>query len=222
VHVLVIEDEAETVEHLVSGLLAAGHTVEWVGTGKEGFALAKQSKFRTLIVDRMLPDIDGLSLVTALRASRIDTPILMLTTMGGVDDRVSGLNAGADDYLVKPFSIPELVARVGALERRYRAADHSRLEVGGLVLDKFERKVTRGGQEVSLQQREYQILLVLMENVGNVVTRKMLIEQVWNYDFDPQTNIVESHLSRLRTKIDKGYDVQLIHTVRNSGYSLHE
>ncbi len=222
VHVLVIEDEIATVEHLVLGLLAAGHSVDWSGTGREGFARAQERGFGALVVDRMLPDVDGLTLVTMLRVRHIDTPILMLTTMGGIDDRVDGLNAGADDYLVKPFSMPEFVARIEALGRRHKAADNSRLEIGGLVLDKYARTVTRGGKAVSLQQREYQILLVLMENAGNVVTRKMLIEQVWNYDFDPQTNIVESHLSRLRTKIDKGFDVHLIHTVRNFGYSLHE
>jgi two-component system, OmpR family, response regulator len=221
-HVLVIEDDIATVEHLVAGLSAAGHTASWAFTAKEGHALARAHNFDTLIIDRMLPDIDGLSLVVALRAEKIDTPILILTTMGGVQDRVEGLDAGADDYLLKPVALDELAARVRALGRRYRARDDSLLEVGGLVLDKIARKVTRGDREITLQQREYQILLVLMENAGNIVTRKMLIEQVWNYDFDPKTNIVESHLSRLRTKIDKDFDVQLIHTVRRSGYSLHE
>lgn len=221
-HVLVIEDDIATVQHLVSGLSAAGHTAGWAYTGKEGHALARERIFDTLIIDRMLPDMDGLSLVVTLRAEQIDTPILMLTTMGGVQDRVDGLDAGADDYLLKPVALDELVARVRALGRRYKGRDEARLEVGGLVLDKFTRKVTRGGRDIPLQQREYQILLVLMENAGNIVTRKMLIEQVWNYDFDPKTNIVESHLSRLRTKIDRDFDVQLIHTVRRSGYSLHE
>jgi two-component system OmpR family response regulator len=221
-HVLVIEDDIATVEHLISGLSAAGHTASWAYTGADGHILARDRIFDTLIIDRMLPDMDGLSLVVALRAEKIDTPILMLTTMGGVQDRVDGLNAGADDYLLKPVALEELIARVQALGRRYKAQENSRLEVGGLVLDKFARKVTRAGREIALQQREYQILLVLMENAGNVVTRKMLIERVWNYDFDPKTNIVESHLSRLRTKIDKDFTVQLIHTVRRSGYSLHE
>jgi len=222
VHVLVIEDDIATVEHLVSGLSAAGHTASWAYTGNEGHALARERNFDTLIIDRMLPDMDGLSLVVALRAEQIDTPILMLTTMGGVDDRVDGLDAGADDYLLKPIALEELAARVRALGRRYKAHEEYRLEVGGLTLDKVARKVTRGGREIVLQQREYQILLVLMENAGNIVTRRMLIEQVWNYDFDPKTNIVESHLSRLRTKIDRDFAVQLIHTVRRSGYSLHE
>jgi two-component system OmpR family response regulator len=221
-HVLIIEDDIATVEHLISGLSAAGHTANWAYTAKDGQALARERIFDTLIIDRMLPDIDGLSLVVALRAEKVDTPILMLTTMGGVQDRVDGLDAGADDYLLKPVALDELAARVRALGRRYNAPGESRLEVGGLVLDKFARRVTRGNREIQLQQREYQILLVLMENAGNIVTRRMLIEQVWNYDFDPKTNIVESHLSRLRTKIDRDFDVQLIHTVRRSGYSLHE
>lgn len=221
-HVLVIEDDIAAVEHLISGLSVAGHTANWAYTGADGHILARERIFDTLIIDRMLPDIDGLSLVVALRAEKIDTPILMLTTMGGVQDRIDGLNAGADDYLVKPAALDELVARVRALGRRYKARDESRLEIGGLVVDRFARRVTRDGREIALQQREYQILLVLMENAGNVVTRKMLIEQVWNYDFDPKTNIVESHLSRLRTKIDKDFAVQLIHTVRRSGYALHE
>jgi len=219
---LVIEDDIGTVEHLISGLSAAGHTANWAYTGADGLVLARERVFDTLIIDRMLPDVDGLSLVVALRAEKIDTPILMLTTMGGLQDRVDGLNAGADDYLLKPIALEELAARVRALGRRYRARDDARLEIGELVLDRFARKVTRAGREIPLQQREYQILLVLMENAGSIVTRKMLIEQVWNYDFDPRTNIVESHLSRLRTKIDKDFDVQLIHTVRRSGYSLHE
>jgi two-component system OmpR family response regulator len=221
-HVLVIEDDIATVERLISGLSAAGLTASWAYNGRDGHTLAREQVFDTLIIDRMLPDIDGLSLVVALRAQKIDTPILMLTTMGGVQDRVDGLDAGADDYLLKPFALDELTARVRALARRYKARNDSRLEVGGLILDKFARKVTRGGREIPLQQREYQILLMLMENAGSIVTRKMLIEQVWQYDFDPKTNIVESHLSRLRTKIDKDFDVQLIHTVRRSGYSLHE
>jgi two-component system, OmpR family, response regulator len=222
VHVLVIEDEIATVEHLVLGLSAAGHTANWAYTGEDGYLLAKERIFDVLIIDRMLPDIDGLSLVLAFRRAAIDIPILVLTTMGGVDDRVAGLNAGADDYLVKPFSLDELTARVNALGRRRKATENSRLEVGDLVLDKFQRKVKRGNLSILLQQREYQILLVLMENAGNIVTRKMLIEQVWKYDFDPPTNIVESHLSRLRTKVDKGFPVQLIHTIRRSGYCLHD
>ena len=221
-HVLVIEDDIATVEHLISGLSAAGHTANWAYTGGEGQILAREGIFDALIIDRMLPDIDGLSLVVALRAEKIDTPILMLTTMGGLKDRIDGLDAGADDYLLKPVAVEELAARIRALARRYKARDDTGLEVGGLVLDRLARRVTRAGREIPLQQREYQILLVLMENAGNIVTRRMLIEQVWNYDFDPKTNIVESHLSRLRTKIDKDFDVQLIHTVRRSGYSLHE
>jgi two-component system OmpR family response regulator len=169
----------------------------------------------------MLPELDGLTLVKTLRGSRIETPVLFLTTMSGIDDRVTGLNAGGDDYLVKPFAFSELVARVKALLRRPRGtAAETRFTVADLELDLLKRVVRRGGNEIQLQPREFRLLEYLMRHAGQVVTRTMLLDNVWNYHFDPRTNVVESHLSRLRTKIDKGFTPELIHTVRGAGYCL--
>jgi two-component system OmpR family response regulator len=177
--------------------------------------------FDLLIVDRMIPELDGLSLVKALRAGRIQTPVLFLTTMSGIDDRVTGLNAGGDDYLVKPFAFSELVARVRALSRRPRGtAIETHFLVADLELDLLKRVVKRGGHEIQLQPREFRLLEYLMRHAGQVVTRTMLLDNVWNYHFDPRTNVVESHLSRLRAKIDKGFTPELIHTVRGAGYCL--
>ena len=219
--ILVVEDDAETCGYLVGGLEEEGHSVSCSRTGRDGLFLAMTENFDLLIVDRMIPELDGLTLVKTLRAGRIETPVLFLTTMSGIDDRVTGLNAGGDDYLVKPFSFSELVARVKALSRRPRGtAVETRFNVADLELDLLKRVVKRGGNEIALQPREFRLLEYLMRHAGQVVTRTMLLDKVWNYHFDPRTNVVESHLSRLRTKIDKGFTPELIHTVRGAGYCL--
>ncbi len=183
--------------------------------------LATDSSYSVLIVDRMLPKLDGLSLVKSLRSAQVTTPVLFLTTMGGIDDRVEGLEAGGDDYLIKPFAFSELVARVNALMRRARLVDlENILRVGDLELDRLRRTVKRGGQKIDLQPREFQLLEYLMLNSERIVTRTMLLGQVWNFHFDPKTNIVETHMSRLRSKIDRGYPTELIKTLRGSGYMI--
>jgi two-component system OmpR family response regulator len=221
VRILVVEDDAETADYLIGGLEEEGYTVTRSGNGRYGLFLAMTENFDLLIVDRMLPELDGLTLVKTLRASRIETRVLFLTTMSGIDDRVMGLNAGGDDYLVKPFAFSELVARVKALSRRPRGtAVETGFKVADLELDLLKRSVKRGGNEIALQPREFRLLEYLMRHAGQVVTRTMLLDNVWNYHFDPRTNVVESHLSRLRTKIDRGFGPELIHTVRGSGYCL--
>jgi len=219
--ILVIEDDAETAAYLKSGLDEDGHAVSSALNGREGLFLAMTEDFDLLIVDRMLPGVDGLSLVKTLRASHVDTPILFLTTMSGIDDRVMGLNAGGDDYLVKPFAFAELLARINALARRPRGTPvETHVRVADLEIDLLQRVVKRNGTEIALQPREFRLLEYLARHAGQVVTRTMLLENVWNYHFDPRTNVVESHLSRLRTKIDKGFTPELIHTVRGAGYCL--
>ena len=219
--ILVVEDDSETAGYLTGGLEEEGHAVSWSRAGRDGLFLAMTENFDLLIIDRMLPELDGLTLVKTLRAARIETPILFLTTMSGIDDRVVGLNAGGDDYLVKPFAFSELVARVRALSRRPRGTTvDTQFKVADLELDVVKHVVKRGGQEIQLQPREYRLLEYLMRHAGQVVTRTMLLDNVWNYHFDPKTNVVESHLSRLRTKIDKGFTPELIHTVRGAGYCL--
>jgi two-component system OmpR family response regulator len=219
--ILVIEDDAETAAYLVAGLKEEGHNVSCAPNGRDGLFLAASEEFDLAIVDRMLPEMDGLTLVTALRAAKVETPVLFLTTMAGVDDRITGLNAGADDYLVKPFAFGELAARVAALGRRPRKTiTETSFRVADLELDLLTRTVRRSGKEILLQPREFSLLEYLMRHAGHIVTRTMLLENVWDYHFDPRTNIVESHLSRLRTKVDKGFKIELIHTVRGSGYCL--
>ncbi len=219
--ILVVEDDSETAGYLTGGLEEEGHAVSWSRAGRDGLFLAMTENFDLLIIDRMLPELDGLTLVKTLRAARIETPILFLTTMSGIDDRVTGLNAGGDDYLVKPFAFSELVARVRALSRRPRGTTiDTQFRVADLELDVVKHVVKRGGHEIQLQPREYRLLEYLMRHAGQVVTRTMLLDNVWNYHFDPKTNVVESHLSRLRTKIDKGFTPELIHTVRGAGYCL--
>jgi len=221
VRILVVEDDSETAGYLTGGLEEEGHAVSWSRAGRDGLFLAMTENFDLLIIDRMLPELDGLTLVKTLRAARIETPILFLTTMSGIDDRVTGLNAGGDDYLVKPFAFSELVARVRALSRRPRGTTiDTQFRVADLELDVVKHVVKRAGQEIQLQPREYRLLEYLMRHAGQVVTRTMLLDNVWNYHFDPKTNVVESHLSRLRTKIDKGFTPELIHTVRGAGYCL--
>ena len=219
--ILVVEDDAETAAYLVSGLEEDGHAASRAVNGRDGLFLAMTENFDLLIVDRMLPGVDGLALVKTLRVSKIETPVLFLTTMSGIDDRVMGLNAGADDYLVKPFAFAELLARVKALGRRPRGTSvETYFRVADLELDLLTRVVKRAGTEIALQPREFRLLEYLMRHAGQVVTRTMLLDNVWNYHFDPRTNVVDSHLSRLRTKIDKGFTPELIHTVRGAGYCL--
>ncbi len=219
--VLVIEDDAETRGYLVKGLRESGHTVDEAADGKDGLFLALESEHDALVVDRMLPGLDGLSIVQTLRSNGSATPILVLSALGEVDDRVQGLRAGGDDYLVKPFAFAELMARLEALTRRGQGeAPVTRLQVGDLELDMLSRTVRRAGQNVSLQPREFKLLEYLMQHADQVVTRTMLLEGVWDYHFDPQTNVIDVHVSRLRSKIDKGFERPLLHTVRGSGYML--
>ena len=219
--ILLIEDDRETADYVMQGLIEAGHNVMVAADGRDGLFRAAGESWDLLIVDRMLPGIDGLAIVKTLRSGSIETPILFLTTLGGIDDRVAGLNAGGDDYLIKPFAYAELVARVAALGRRPRIQVASTtLRVADLELDLLARTVRRGGQEVMIQPREFRLLEYLMRHAGQVVTRTMLLENVWDFHFDPRTNIVETHISRLRGKVDKGYRDELIHTVRGSGYCL--
>jgi len=219
--ILIVEDDAETATYLFRGLEEDGHAVKRSANGRDGLSLAMTENFDVLIVDRMLPGLNGLALVETLRAKRIETPVLFLTTMAGIDDRVTGLNAGGDDYLVKPFAFVELLARVKALDRRRRGSPTEiHFKVADLEIDLMKRVAKRAGREILLQPREFRLLEYLMRHTGQVVTRTMLLESVWNYHFDPRTNLVESHLSRLRTKIDKGFSSELIHTVRGMGYCL--
>ncbi len=219
--VLVIEDDKNTSAYVSRGLNEAGHTTDVAGSGPEGFSLAAGERYDLLIVDRMLPDLDGLSLVKALRAAGRTMPVLFLTTMGGIDDRVEGLNAGGDDYLVKPFSFSELLARANALLRRPpMAASETILRVQDLEIDLIKRTVRRSGGVVELQPTEFRLLEYLVRHAGQIVTRTMLLENVWDFHFDPQTNIVETHISRLRGKLAKGGDKELIRTVRGAGYII--
>jgi two-component system OmpR family response regulator len=221
VKVLVIEDDAETRDYVANGLAEEGHQIVQAATGDEGLYRAAGENFDLLVVDRMLPNLDGLSLVKTLRGAGNRTPVLFLTAIGGVDDRVGGLNAGGDDYLVKPFAFAELVARVAALGRRPPAsAAETGFRVADLELDLLSRTVRRGGRPIDLQPREFRLLEYLMRHAGRVVTRTMLLENVWDFHFDPRTNVVETHVSRLRGKIGKGCQTDLIHTVRGAGYCL--
>ena len=219
--ILLIEDDAQTSDFVRVGLEECGHVVECVGDGSDGLFLATTEAFDVMIVDRLLPNTDGLAVVKMLRAGGIRTPVLFLSTLAGIDDRVTGLNAGGDDYLVKPFAFSELQARVNALSRRPVLADVPRvLQVANLELDLVRHSVTRAGQRVDLQPREFRLLEYLMRNADRVVTRTMLLEHVWDFNFDPKTSVVETHISRLRAKIDKGHPTELIHTVRGAGYCL--
>jgi len=219
--VLVIEDDAETGSYLRRGLREQGHVVDIATNGRDGLFMATSEAYDILIVDRMLPHLDGLSVVKTARATGLKTPVLFLTTMSGVGDRVEGLEAGADDYLVKPFAFAELPARINALARRPPMAQvETVLKVADLEMDLISREVRRAGLDIDLQPREFRLLEYLMRNAGRVVTRTMLLESVWDFHFDPKTNIVETHISRLRSKIDRGFDTELIETVRGSGYIL--
>ena len=220
---LVVEDDSEAGAYLKRALSEAGHSVDQVADGREGLLLAAAESYDVIVLDRMLPKMDGLAIVRTIRASGVKTPVLLLTALGGIDDRVEGLEAGGDDYLVKPFAIAELMARVNALARRPPTQDaQTTLQVADLRLDRLARSVTRGGARIELQPREFQLLEYLMRHAGRVVTRTMLLESVWDYHFDPKTNIVETHMSRLRAKVDRGHAQELIHTVRGAGYCLRE
>jgi two-component system OmpR family response regulator len=222
VRILLLEDDEKLTAFTVKGLKEAGHVVHQVANGHDALFLAIKEPFDLLIADRMVPGLDGLSAIKAIRAAGIKLPIIILTAIGGVDDRVEGLEAGADDYLVKPFAFSELLARVNALSRRPPLqTEKTVLKVADLELDLVRRRVTRQGRPIELQPREFALLEILMRNEGRVVTRTMLLEQVWDLHFDPQTSVVETHISRLRSKIDKSFDTPLLHTIRNTGYSLH-
>ena len=217
----VIEDDAETASYIAKGLAELGHVVDHAPNGRDGFFLAGANHYDVAIVDRMLPGLDGLTLVKKLRDEGVGTPVLFLTNLGGIDDRVEGLDAGGDDYLTKPFAFSELLARVNALARRPAiCATETLLRCGDLEMDLLKRTVSRRGRLIELQPREFTLLECLMRHAGKVITRTMLLEMVWQFHFDPKTNIVETHISRLRAKIDRGFDHEWIHTVRGSGYVL--
>ena len=219
--ILVVEDDEQTAAYMVKGLSESGYVVDRADNGRDGLFLATSSDFDAIVVDRMLPGLDGLSLIQALRAARVATPVLILSALGQVDDRVQGLRAGGDDYLTKPFAFSELLARLEALlRRRTGPAVVTKLAVGDLEMDLLGRSVRRAGRPVDLQPREFRLLEYLMRHAGQVVTRTMLLEGVWDYHFDPQTNVIDVHVSRLRQKIDKGFEAPLLHTVRGAGYCL--
>jgi two-component system OmpR family response regulator len=219
---LLIEDDPTMADFVANGLRDIGHSVDVEDQGDKGRRKAGEGGYDVLIVDRMLPGLDGLQIVSDLRRSGISSPVLFLTTMSGIDDRVAGLEAGGDDYLVKPFAFAELAARVSALGRRPPMASATHLKVADLEMDLVKRVVTRAGQRIDVQPREFQLLEYLMRNAGQIVTRTMLLENVWDFHFDPQTNIVETHISRLRGKVDRDFPHTLIHTVRGAGYCLRE
>jgi two-component system OmpR family response regulator len=221
--VLLIEDDAETAGYVINGLEGEGHNVDHFYNGQDGVVQAVTEAYDIVILDRMLPGLDGLSIVKAMRGAGRKMPVIFLTALGGVDDRVDGLDAGGDDYLVKPFAFSELMARVHALARRpHIKEEETRLKVADLEMDLISRRVTRAGEEIELQPREFRLLEVLMRNKGRVLTRTMLLERVWSIHFDPKTSVVETHISRLRSKIDRQFGRELIHTIRGSGYSLHD
>jgi two-component system OmpR family response regulator len=220
---LLVEDDIEAAAYLKRALSEAGHTVDVANSGRDGLMLAAGETYDVIVLDRLLPEIDGLAILRTIRASGVKTPVLLLTALGGIDDRVEGLEAGGDDYLVKPFAFAELLARVNALARRPPPQEvQTEAAVADLKVDFLRRAVTRAGQRIDLQPKEYQLLEYLMRNAGRIVTRTMLLESVWHFHFDPKTNIVETHMSRLRSKIDRGHARELIHTVRGAGYVLRE
>jgi len=220
--ILLIEDDHSVADFILRGFREAGHTIDHSDNGKDGLFLATTESYDVLIVDRMLPGVDGLTITRTLRASEDNTPVLILSALGQVDDRVKGLQAGGDDYLVKPFAFSELEARIEALSRRSqgKTATDTTLTIADLEMDLLARTVRRAGTMIDLQPRDFQLLEYLMRHVGQVVTRTMLLEHVWDYHFDPQTNVIDVHISRLRAKIDKEFDVPLIHTIRGAGYKI--
>lgn len=220
---LIVEDDRNTREFIERALRESGYTVDATGNGRDGLFMATTEPFDLVLLDRMLPQVDGLTVLRTLRASKIATPVLILSALGDVDDRVAGLRAGGDDYLIKPFALSELLARVEALLRRPRGdtpAQDTLLKVQDLELDRLKRSVRRGERRIDLQPKEFQLLEYLMRHADQVVTRTMLLEGVWDYHFDPKTNVIDVHVSNLRNKIDRGEDQSLIHTVRGVGYRL--
>ena len=221
--VLIIEDDEEAAAFIAKALRESGHAADLAHDGETGLAMAREEGFDVIVVDRMLPRLDGLSIIRALREEGSDIPVLILSALGEVDDRVKGLKSGGDDYLTKPFAFSELLARVEALGRRVQPEEQkTSYVVGDLVLDRLSHRVTRGGETIQLQPREYRLLEFLMKHAGQVVTRTMLLEGVWDYHFDPQTNVIDVHISRLRSKIDKNYASALLHTVRGAGYVMRD
>ncbi|MDC9701052.1 MAG: response regulator transcription factor [Alphaproteobacteria bacterium] len=221
--ILLIEDDRDAVEYLIRAFRESGHVVDAVCEGEKGLALALCESYHVMVVDRMIPGRDGLSVISGLREAGLHTPALILSALGAVDDRVTGLRAGGDDYLAKPYAFSELLARVEALARRYSPGEaETRIQVADLELDRLSHRVRRAGAVISLQPREFCLLEYLMRNRNRVVTRTMLLEHVWDYHFDPQTNVIDVHISRLRSKIDKDFSPSLLHTVRGSGYMISD
>ncbi len=222
--ILIIEDDHNAAAYLTKAFREAGHVADHAADGVTGYDLAHDGKYDVAIVDRLLPKMDGLSLIGALRAQKNDTPVLILSALGQVDDRVKGLRAGGDDYLAKPYAFSELLARVEILARRRpkTESEETAYRLGDLHLDRLTHKVARAGVEIDLQPREFRLLEYLMQNPGKVVTRTMLLEHVWDYHFDPQTNVIDVHISRLRGKIDKDFDTPMLHTVRGAGYMIRD
>ena len=219
--ILIVEDDREAADYLDKAFAEAGHTAHVARDGETGFALADSGDYDVMVVDRMLPRRDGLSLIAGLRSRGNTTPVLILSALGEVDDRVTGLRAGGDDYLAKPYAFSELLARIeGLSRRRHQEPQQTRLKAADLEMDLLARTVTRSGRPILLQPREFKLLEYLMRNAGHVVTRTMLLENVWDYHFDPQTNVIDVHVSRLRAKIDKGFDEPILQTVRGAGYML--
>ena len=220
---LVVEDDRDAADYLVKAFREVGHVADAANDGEDGLAMAADGEYDVLIIDRMLPKLDGLAVIGSLRAKGVETPVLILSALGQVDDRIKGLRAGGDDYLPKPYSFAELLARVEVLSRRRGGrGEETVLRVADLVLDRMSREVRRGEEEISLQPREFRLLEYLMKHAGQVVTRTMLLENVWDYHFDPQTNVIDVHISRLRSKIDKGFSQPLLHTVRGAGYMIRD
>jgi two-component system, OmpR family, response regulator len=221
---LIVEDDAEAAAYLVKAFREAGHVADHAPDGLEGYAMAQGGGYDVLVVDRMLPRMDGLSVIRSLREQGETTPALILSALAQVDDRVKGLRAGGDDYLPKPYAFSELLARVEVLSRRRGApaSEPTTYRVGDLLLDRLAHRVTRAGEEIMLQPREFRLLEYLMKHAGQVVTRTMLLENVWDYHFDPQTNVIDVHVSRLRAKVDKGFEHPMIHTIRGAGYMVRD
>ncbi len=221
--VLLVEDDVKIASFITAGLRSAGYAVDHAQDGEEGLHLALTEPYDAAVVDLMLPRRNGLALIKEMRAEKVNSPVLILSAKGSVDDRVKGLETGGDDYLTKPFAFSELLARVQALIRRAGGiSDPTRLSVGDLSVNLFTREITRGGKQIDLQPREFSLLEYLMRNAGRIVSKTMIMEHVWDYHFDPQTNVVEARISRLRDKIDRDADHKLIHTVRGAGYVLKE
>ena len=221
---LIVEDDAEAAAYLTKAFREVGHVADHAADGLEGYAMAEGGGYDVLVIDRMLPRLDGLSQIRSLREQKDDTPALILSALAQVDDRVKGLRAGGDDYLPKPYAFSELLARVEVLARRRSApaSEPTTYRVGELVLDRLAHRVTRESQEIVLQPREFRLLEYLMKHAGQVVTRTMLLENVWDYHFDPQTNVIDVHVSRLRAKVDKGFEQPMIHTIRGAGYMVRD